>query len=158
MKCVVRRTASALKLRDQFVSYLVKFGTELDVRIGDVSKGSVARMNFARGSEGPRGLAAYYYACLHTIGKFGSSTFCPIVIDAPNQQGQDITHLPAIIKLLVEQRPLDGQLILGVEEPTGLSDSDANILIVGQRRNQLLSAADFEPVSEHLKPLLVQLV
>jgi hypothetical protein len=145
-------------IRDQFVSYLIKFGTELDVRIGDVSKGSIARMNFARGSEGPRGLAAYYYACLHTIGKFGSSTFCPIVIDAPNQQGQDIAHLPAIIKLLVEQRPLDSQLILGVEEPTGLSDSDANILMVGQRRNQLLSEADFEPVSEHLKPLLVQLI
>src|SRR4029077_7100663 len=59
--------------------------------------GSIASPPRARGSGGPRGLAAYYYALLHTIREFGSATFCPIVVEAPNQQGHDRQHLPTII-------------------------------------------------------------
>jgi hypothetical protein len=128
------------------------------VRVGDVERGVVWRATFARGSEGPRGLAAYYYAALHTIKEFGSSTFCPIVIDAPNQQGQDAAHLPALIKFLTKERPEGSQLILGVEDPIGLSDQDAKLLEVGVRRNQLLSEAEYQPVSNHLRPLINQIV
>jgi hypothetical protein len=78
--------------------------------------GSIASPPRARGSEGPRGLAAYYYALLHTIREFGSATFCPIVVDAPNQQGQDRQRLRAIIGFLVNDRPADSQLILAVED------------------------------------------
>lgn len=151
------RKRSAL-IRDAFASDLIRFATQLDVRVGDVRKGTIAGMNFARGSEGPRGVAAYFYACLNTISKYGSGTFCPIVIDAPNQQGQDDKHLPAIISMLVKQRPADSQLILGVEEPIGVDADDAAIIRVGERQNQLLRDADFETTSERLKPLLAQLV
>lgn len=151
------RKRSAL-IRDTFASDLTRLATQLDVRVGDVRKGSIAGMSFARGSEGPRGIAAYFYACLHTISKFGSGTFCPVVIDAPNQQGQDDKHLPAIIKMLLNQRPKGSQLILGVEEPIGVDGSGAEVIQVGERRNQLLREADFDAVSGRLKPLLAQLV
>ena len=157
----MRRTQDRKRIaliRDTFASDLVRFATQLDVRVGDVRKGSIAGMNFARGSEGPRGLAAYFYACLHTVAKFGSGTFCPVVIDAPNQQGQDDKHLPAIIKMLLNQRPRDSQLILGVEEPIGVDGSGAEVIRVGERQNQLLRDADFESVSVRLKPLMAQLI
>ena len=45
-------------------------------------------MPFGRGSEGPRGLIAYYYAFLHTARRYSSSSFCPIVIDRPISKGK----------------------------------------------------------------------
>lgn len=41
------------------------------------------------GSSRPRALLAYYFSILFTVQKFGDGTFCPVVIDSPNQQAQD---------------------------------------------------------------------
>jgi prefoldin subunit 5 len=151
-----RKRSRAIK--DFFSARLVSFAQELDVRVGDDRSASISTTTHARGSEGPRGLAAYDYAFLHTARAFGSSVFCPLVIDAPNQQGQDAQHLPAIISFLVKRRPSGAQLILGVEEAVGIADNEARIVNVGVRKNQLLSDAQFETVSEHLRPYLAQLV
>jgi len=145
-------------IKDFFSTRFVSFAQELDVRIGDDRSASISTTPHARGSEGPRGLAAYNYAFLHTAREFGSSVFCPLVIDAPNQQGQDALHLPAIISFLVKKRPSGAQLILGVEEAVGISDNDAQIVHVGVRKNQLLDPDQFEAVRKHLRPYLDQLV
>ncbi|MDH2404205.1 hypothetical protein QCM77_30265 [Bradyrhizobium sp. SSUT18] len=137
-------------IKDFFSARFVSFAKELDVRLGDDRSTAISTTTNARGSEGPRGLAAYNYAFLHTAREFGSSVFCPLVIDAPNQQGQDAQHLPAIIAFLVKRRPSGAQLILGVEEAVGIEADDARIVNIGERRNQLLSAAQFETVSNHL--------
>lgn len=147
------------EIKDFFRAHLLDFAAALDVRMDGDGSGSIATMQHARGSEGPRGLAAYYYAFLHTARGFGSSAFCPIVIDAPNQQGQDGEHLPAIISFLVHKRPAGSQLILGVEEALGIEEGrDARIIAVGQSKRQLLSDEEYEPVAEHLRPYLSQLV
>lgn len=124
------------------------------LNVGLEEEGSIASPPRARGSEGPRGLAAYYYAFLHTVRKYGSATFCPIVIDEPNQQGQDRKHLPAIIQLLIADRPKDSQMILAVNQAEGLSFGQANIVVVGQARNQLLDEKAFSGVRAHLMPFL----
>ena len=144
-------------IRTFFSNSLAGAATQLDVRV-EPSAVSISKVASARGSEGPRSLAAYYYAFLHTVQKFGSSTFCPVVVDAPNQQGQDDTHLPAIIRFLVARRPSGCQLILAVEDAVGLGDEDADILDVGVRRNQLLSDDAYQDVSHHLRRHLAQLV
>jgi hypothetical protein len=143
-------------IRDFFASHFVSFGQQLNVRIGDLPSNPMSATPHARGSEGPRGLAAYNYAFLRTAQQYSSMVFCPIVIDAPNQQGQDAQHLPAIISFLVKKRPEGAQLILGVEEATGVSENDAEIVSVGVRRNQLLSDAEFETVGRQLRPYLAQ--
>lgn len=155
-KSVDRKRSRMIK--DFFSARFVSFAKELDVRLGDDRSTAISTTTHARGSEGPRGLAAYNYAFLHTAGEFGSSVFCPLVIDAPNQQGQDAQHLPAIIAFLVKRRPSGAQLILGVEEAVGIKADDARIVNIGERRNQLLSAAQFETVSNHLRPYLAQVV
>jgi hypothetical protein len=149
-----RKRSEAIK--SFFAGQLARGAQALDVRLSD--EGSISSMPKARGSEGPRGLAAYYYAFLHTTREFGSSTFCPIVVDAPNQQGQDSVHLPAIIKFLVTNRPKDSQLILAVEDAVGILSTDAAMVQVGRARNQLLREEDYEAVSAHVRPLLAQMV
>jgi hypothetical protein len=145
-------------IKDFFASHFVSFAQQLDVRIGDLPSNPMSSTSHARGSEGPRGLAAYNYAFLHTTQQYSSMVFCPIVIDAPNQQGQDAQHLPAIISFLVKKRPEGAQLILGVEEASGVTENDAEIVTVGVRRNQLLSEAEFEAVNKQLRPYLAQAV
>lgn len=146
------------EIKDFFGAYLGNFAASLDVRVDGDRATSITSTQHARGSEGPRGLAAYYFAFLHTVRSFGSSAFCPIVIDAPNQQGQDGEHLPAIISFLVNKRPKDAQLILGVEESVGITEKDAEIIDVGVAKRQLLSEYQFDSVTEHLRPYLAQLV
>jgi len=75
-------------IKNFFAEHLHNFARELDVRVRDDV--AVQGLNIGRGSEGPRALAAYYFAFLHTAARYGSSTFCPIVVDAPNQQGQTL--------------------------------------------------------------------
>lgn len=145
-------------ITDFFFSRLTSFSMSLDVRVESTKSGSIASAHLARGSEGPRGLTAYFYAFLHTAKEYGSSTFCPIVIDAPNQQGQDGQHLPAIISFLVKKRPENAQLILGVEDAVGITADDADITSVGVQKRQLLDDNQFAAVSEHLRPYLAQLV
>jgi len=153
-KALDRRRSRTIKTF--FDNQLGRAAGRLDVGLD--GGGSIASPPRARGSEGPRGLAAYYYALLHTIREFGSATFCPIVVDAPNQQGQDRQHLPAIIRFLVNDRPADSQLILAVEELIGVSADEANVIPVGRGRNQLLSEAEYESVAAHMMPFLTRMV
>ena len=143
-------------IKAYFASHLSRAAQRLDVGLD--SSNSIASPPRARGSEGPRGLAAYYYAFLHTAREYGSATFCPIVIDAPNQQGQDREHLPAVIQFLVRDRPKDSQLILAVEEAVGVSGEEANIVRVGQGKNRLLSEKAYGDVAAHLMPFLTRMV
>ena len=41
------------------------------------------------GSALPRALLAYYFTFLKIMNIYSTSTFCPIIIDSPNQQEQD---------------------------------------------------------------------
>lgn len=161
LKLAMRKSLDRKKsaaINDFFFNRLTSFSMSLDVRVDGSKSSSIANAHLARGSEGPRGLTAYFYAFLHTTKEFGSSTFCPIVIDAPNQQGQDGQHLPAIISFLVKKRPENAQLILGVEDAVGITADDANIVGVGVQKRQLLDDNQFASVSEHLRPYLAQLV
>jgi hypothetical protein len=148
-----KRTQSIM---DYYVNQLQRVAQRLNVELED--GGSIASPPRARGSAGPRGLTVYYYAYLHTVREYGSATFCPIVVDEPNQQGQDDEHLPAIIRLLVADRPKDSQVILAVTQAIGVSSDQADIVPVGQGRNRLLSEDAYGRVATHLMPFLTRMV
>jgi hypothetical protein len=109
-------------------------------------------MPFGRGSEGPRGIIAFYYAFLHTARRYSSCAFCPIVIDAPNQQGQD--DMQRIMRFIIDKRPADSQVIVATEDLFGLTEADAAIVHVGKRANQLLD----EDRSNAVRPYLEHLI
>lgn len=141
-----------------FENRFLSFSEQLDVRIDLSSRSSITQPQIARGSEGPRALASYYYSVLNTAREFGVSTFCPIVIDAPNQQGQDSEHLPELLRFLIDQRPIDCQLILACEEPIPTDDPSVRHVSIGQQRDQVLSSLEYEAISDYLRPFLGQLL
>jgi hypothetical protein len=144
------------EIRDFYVDRLVTFASRLSVRIDELKNVKLASMPFGRGSEGPRGIITYYYAFLHTVRRYSTSAFCPIVIDAPNQQGQD--DMPHVMHFILDEQPAGSQVIIATEHLFGLTKKDATILNVGKRKNQLLDEDRYDEVSDILRPYLGQLI
>lgn len=108
------------------------------------------------GSATPRALMAYYYSILNVIKKYGSSAFCPIIIDSPNQQGQDKENLPRLIKFIIDKQPKDSQLILGLEElPSGQKNE---YIIELKEERSLLQTSEFDNVLSEIKPYLKEII
>jgi hypothetical protein len=155
MKAAVSRKRTQ-EIRGFFSERLFEFADHLSVRIATTKTPSMTSMPFGRGSEGPRGIIAYYYAFLHTVRKYSSAAFAPIVIDAPNQQGQD--DMKRVMRFIIDKRPSDSHVIVATEDLFGLTDSDATIVHVGKRQNQLLDEDLYEEVSDIVRPYLGQLI
>lgn len=155
MKAAVSRKRTA-EIKTFFFDRLAEFASELSVRLDTEKRLPMASMLLGRGSEGPRGIIAYFYAFLHTVRKYSTSTFCPIVIDAPNQHGQD--DMPRIMRFLLDRQPAESQVIIATENLFGLTEEDAAIIPVGKRKNQLLDEDLYDEVSDTLRPYLGQLI
>jgi hypothetical protein len=140
------------KIRSEFVDFLTEFAKDLDVRLDDKKRLSLSGVNIGRGSEGPRALLVYYFAFLRIAATYSSSVYCPIVIDAPNQQGQDKTHMPAMMKLMIEQAPPNSQLIIGAEDEYGLSGDQIAVIDVSGQKDHVLRLDQFERVAEVVRP------
>lgn len=69
------------------------------------------------GSGGPRAILAYHSALWRVcLGKYASFAN-PIVVDSPNQQGQDGDNLPLVLNYVSNKLPRVGQVIVGSELP-----------------------------------------
>lgn len=153
MKLSESRTRSN-EIRGYFSQRLKAFAERLDVRLDDSGKLSLQGLNIGRGSEGPRALACYYFAFLHTVSKYSTSTFCPIVMDAPNQQGQDPVHLKAIMSFLLAESPPNSQIIIGAE---AISDEEDTVVVnIENQKDRVLQESMYDSASEHIRPFLQQ--
>jgi hypothetical protein len=159
-ECESRMRATDSKQRKQeiqaeFSQRLRSYAGQLDVRVPDARQLNLQGLHIGRGSEGPRALAVYYYSFLHTAKNHGSSAFCPIVVDAPNQQGQDKDHLRRIMQLLLNEAPMDAQVIIASETapPTTV---DTVVLDVSWKKDQVLREDRYAEVLEYVNPFLAQ--
>ncbi len=141
-------------IRQFFIEKLAEFADALDVDLPTKAKEPILGLQVGRGSVQPRALAAYYYAFLHTVAEHGSAVFCPIVIDAPNQQGQDPAHLSQIMKFLLNQQPANAQVIVGAESVS--ENWGAKKLDVTNQKKRVLREQDYEPVRQYVQPYLNQ--
>lgn len=118
-----KKAASVRRERlDSYSLYLRKNFLSLDVKAYSESVFQTLTPSlFETGSTLPRALLAYQFAILLLISEHSPATVCPIVIDSPNQQGQDKEHLPQILKFIAENQPTGTQLILGIENDTGVA-------------------------------------
>lgn len=143
----------ASEIRDSYRGYMSSFLKKLNVY--SLSESSYKRIDSSikeSGSAMPRALMAYYYSILYVIKSNGSSAFCPIIIDSPNQQGQDSENLPRLINFILEKQPKDSQLILGLEE---LPENDLNLHIVElTEKRSLLQVDEYDEVFDEIKPYL----
>lgn len=104
------------------------------------------------GSSRPRALIAYYFSFFYLMQKYSSSTYCPLIVDSPNQQDQDVEHIDKIMKFINQNQPKDSQLILGLAETYG---EDFNCKIIElKEKYQLLNKDDFDSVNDELSDKL----
>jgi hypothetical protein len=90
--------------------------------------------------------AALWTTCYSPMGSFQ----VPLVVDSPNQQGQDDINLPKIIQFICEQLPMQAQLILGSEMDTDHALDQKSEL---SDQYRLLNEASFDEVDAALGPL-----
>ena len=143
-------------IRDEFAANMTKAAALLDVQISsDVAK-AIGGASIGRGSVGPRALACYYYAFLRSTRAHSKSAFCPIVIDAPNQQGQDPEHLASIMSFLFSEAPEGAQIIVAAEAANAASS--VTVKDVSNVKGRLLRDDQFEQTSAYVQGYLDQLL
>ena len=124
---------------------------DLNLPMTDTGKAKLTSRPKLSGSGGPRSILAYYAALwVACYGEEGSFSI-PLVIDSPNQQGQDDINLPKIIRFLSEKLPQGAQIILGSEIDTDIS-FDCKIEVTEPYR--LLSESAFSDAEAVLDPLV----
>ncbi len=143
------RSAEILKSYRTFLSMNAQ---RLDVLLDNPEKQPITSVSAARGSEGPRALLAYYYAFLHTKVEYTENVRFPIVVDSPNQQGQDKTHLPQMLKFIFGSVPDEIQTIVATEELPDEGLNGVTIATYGEAKRQVLRENEFERVRTFFEP------
>lgn len=142
-------------INEYYAEHMELFASELgvaDLR-DDLKKRPDASL-VASGSALPRSILAFQFAVLHTAKEKGDAKLFPIVIDSPNQQGQDAEHLAQMLKFIVKRAPMGEQLILAVEEHPNLAFEGETVEL--SRPYSLLHPELYAPVSEELHELVVE--
>ncbi|MFA5956126.1 hypothetical protein [Hyphomicrobium sp.] len=134
----------AAKIMEFYHAALRQNADDLDISVDDDT--SLQGIEIGRGSAGPRGLAAYYYAFCETARHFPNSAFCPLVLDEPNQQGQDEKHLPMVVRFLFDRAPPGAQVIVAAEK--AVPSLEAEVIDVSWQRDKLLRPDKYEEVLE----------
>lgn len=105
------------------------------------------------GSEGTRLILAYYLA-IYTLNLSRIDfPFKFLVVDTPNQQGQDPENLENIYSLLKDFSETDGQIIIASERLTGFEGEANNFIDIGKTKKNTLSPENFDNHFEYLKKL-----
>jgi hypothetical protein len=123
----------------------------LNMPVIDTKKLRLTNRPRISGSGGPRSILAYYSALWRTsLSDYGSFSV-PVVIDSPQQQGQDATNLPIMIEYISKELPSDLQVILSIESPT---EYPFDKIIELDESYHLLRSEDFNSVYAFVRPFL----
>lgn len=145
-------TRRSRKIKDFYRERMGVFLDELSVRSTESQRYDRIDCTINEsGSDGPRALLAYQFAILHTINEFSSSTFCPIVIDSPNQQDQDEVNWARIRNFIKDRTPEMGQLILGLVDD-GETQFGGNVYEF-DKKYHVLRDEQFEDCAKLIRPL-----
>jgi len=143
------RTAEIMRY---FRANLAAYAEDLDVQIDDPSRQPITAVRSARGSEGPRELLAYYYAFLRAKIRYAGGVEFPLVIDAPNQQGQDAQHLPQMLRFIFDYPPPNSQVIVAIEEVGDDKPKGVEVKTFGEKKRQVLRDDDYDEVERIFGP------
>jgi Chromosome segregation ATPases len=137
-------------------SKLRTFLENLNIDADKTSKNIFERMDSKikeQGSNLPRALLAYYFSFLHVMNEYSTSTFCPIVIDSPNQQEQDNENLKAIMNFIDKNQPKDSQLILSLVEDIETTFEEDTIYLENEKYS-LLKSSFYDEVNNELSGII----
>jgi len=126
-----------------------------ELSVPDLSRTEMADVTAkiqTQGSDQPRALLAYGMAVLELMRERSSSVFCPVIIDSPIQQEQDVPNHERIVKFIQQRLPNDAQLILGIVDDKGV-DFGGTVIRLGDRR-RVLREEEFDESYEELSPFV----
>lgn len=146
------------RVQADFATALSDNAEHLDVVLPDDYRGPVLLPDLGRGSETPRALFAYYYAVLQTARRYSSAPLCPIVVDEPDQQGQDDDNMRAIMKFVVERRPPDCQIVIAVKKNFYDGKFPCQVIDLNRQKRSVLSNGMYDEVIEVMRPYLGMLL
>jgi len=138
-------------------SKLKLFLKELNIDETKTSEGIFERMDAKineQGSNLPRALLAYYFSFLHVMNKYSTSTFCPIVVDSPNQQEQDGENRKAIMNFIYKNQPEESQIIIGLVDDIDTSLYGDDTTILENDKYSLLKESYFDSVNDEIYPII----
>ncbi|MDQ0066772.1 hypothetical protein [Chryseobacterium lathyri] len=146
------------KVMLSYRSNLKKFLEELNIDTEKTNPTVFERMDAKMNEQGsnlPRALLAYYFSILKVMNTYSTSTFCPIVIDSPNQQEQDGENRKAIMNFIYNNQPENSQLILGLVDDIDTSLFDGDIVMLEDEKYSLLKEKYYKEVSDELSPIIL---
>jgi hypothetical protein len=124
---------------------------ELNLPSSVTKRAGLASRPDLSGSGGPRSILAYYAALWNVSCGQTGSFLIPLVVDSPNQQGQDDINLPKVIEFVSTKLPESTQLILGSEIDV---DYPFDMKLVLDRPYQFLSEVYFDEAESVLGPFV----
>lgn len=106
------------------------------------------------GSGGPRSILAYYSALWTAAFSEHGSFSIPLIINSPQQQGQDEINLPKMIEYVAKKLPEGSQVLLGIETST---TEHFDRVIELDKPYRLLQEEEYEDVNAIVEPFLKQM-
>jgi len=134
---------------DLFRSSYVAALAELNMPSVDTKGMKLTSRPSLSGSGGPRSMLAYYSALWRTCSGPHGSFSVPAVIDSPQQQGQDASNLPIMIRYISEKLHPDMQVILAVETQT---EYEFDHVVQLDTPYGLLTSGEFNDVRQFVSP------
>ncbi|HDR7415322.1 TPA: hypothetical protein QCX14_005533 [Bacillus toyonensis] len=151
----IQTTKRKTEITTEYIGYMNYFLEKLNVKnISSNSYDNLKTKIKEQGSHQPRALLSYYLSILKLIEKYSTSTFCPIVIDSPNQQDQSEENLNKMLNAIMNERPKDSQLILAVVDKPSVDIKGSYEMINFTQEHQLLEAEEYNAVLEEIKDIL----
>lgn len=105
------------------------------------------------GSDKPRAFLAHVFSLIKTIEQFYNSPIPPIIIDSPNQQDQDPANVDRIYNFIVNERPQNHQMILGLANGESRDFGECNKIIL-KEENYILQKEKYNDVQAEFTRLL----
>ncbi|MGZ2432584.1 hypothetical protein [Rhizobium redzepovicii] len=140
-------------IKDFYSACMRKFCAELRVaRAPDDVFSKIRPVIKESGSSQARLFLAYYFAILHTVAKFSTAFFGPIVIDTPKQQDPDEENARAMIQFCIEHRPKGAQVILASGSVHGVAVPGR--IIEPEERFSVLRREQFDDVNKFMKQFI----
>jgi CII-binding regulator of phage lambda lysogenization HflD len=141
------------ELKEQFHQIMRRNLHELSVPdLSSKEMSDVTTPIHTQGSDQPRALLGYGMAILELMRQRSSSVFCPVIIDSPIQQEQDVANHERIVKFIQNRLPSDAQLILGIVDDKGVNFGGTVIRLGDKRR--VLRDDEFEDAYAEVFPFV----
>lgn len=129
----------AKEIRDSIIDYCGIVADQINLPRTFIKLKDFVQVVDKSGSDTPRLVYMYHIALYLYNLKRLPSPFNFLVIDTPNQQGQDESNLKRIFEPLELLQSTDGQVILGTERETGYEGKAANVIRFNEPRRCLTS-------------------